>query len=291
MLEYITKPAEAGSRLDVLVSSLYPQFTRSALGLLFDKKLVSVNGSEAKAAYKVRADDNIMIDETYLSPRPPDINLPVLYEDQNILVIDKPGGLLTHSKGSLNPEPTVASFIKSKIADSTLSGNRAGIVHRLDRGTSGVIITAKNSRSQKWLQKQFSQRKVKKIYRAVVDGVPEPPAAVIDAPIGRNPKKPQTFKVMSAGRPALTQYKVIKDFKNGSKTYTEIELIPKTGRTHQIRVHMAYIGHPITGDTIYGQGSSPILLHAQSLEVTLPGGQRKVFKSALPSRFREFING
>src|SRR5579862_3342456 len=201
-MEYLAKPADAGRRLDVVVADLYPDFTRSSLELLFDKDMVSVDGQAAKAAHKVRPKDKIVVDETYLKSEPLAADLPIIYEDDDVTVINKPAGVLTHSKGALNLEATVASFIKSKINDETLTGNRAGIVHRLDRGTSGVIITAKNSKALKYLQKQFSQRRVKKSYVAVVEGVPQPPQAVIDAPIGRNPKTPQTFKVISSGRPA-----------------------------------------------------------------------------------------
>jgi 23S rRNA pseudouridine1911/1915/1917 synthase len=213
MLEYKSKPVDAGSRLDILVAKLYPEFTRSSLELLFDKNLVSVNQKPAKASYKVKADDEIAVDETYLKNEPEAIELPVIYEDHDVVVIDKLAGVLTHSKGALNLEPTVASFMKGRLNDKTLTGNRAGIVHRLDRGTSGVIIAAKNSKALHHLQKQFSQRKVKKAYIAVAEGLLDPKEAIIDAPIGRNPRKPQTFKVMPEGRPAVTKYSVTNEFK------------------------------------------------------------------------------
>jgi 23S rRNA pseudouridine1911/1915/1917 synthase len=288
VLEHQTRPREAGSRLDVLVASLYPQFTRSALELLFDKDMVAVNGHAAKAAYKVRPEDNIKIDETYLNNVPPKIDLPIIYEDKDVIVINKPAGLLTHSKGALNLEPTVASFIKNKLADTFLTGNRAGIVHRLDRGTTGVIITARSTGSLKWLQKQFSSRKVKKAYLAVAHGTLSPSEAVIDAPIGRNPKRPQSFRVMSGGKAAQTHYKVIREFKKNGNNFSEVELRPMTGRTHQLRIHLAYTGHPIVGDGLYGNNGQPVLLHAKSLELTLPSRQRKVFEAPLPPKFKDF---
>ena len=198
MKEFKATPADIGIRLDKVVAATYPKYTRSSLELLFDKGFVSVNKHLAKPSYKVRDKDKISIDETYLMQKPADIELPVIYEDNDVLVIDKPAGILTHSKGALNFEPTVASFIQAKITDESLTGNRAGIVHRLDRATSGVIITAKNQPALSWLQKQFSQRKVKKTYIAIVEGALDPPEAIIDAPIARNPKKPQTFVVMSS---------------------------------------------------------------------------------------------
>jgi 23S rRNA pseudouridine1911/1915/1917 synthase len=288
MLEYQTKPAETGSRLDVLVSGLYPQFTRSALELLFDMGMVSVNGETGKPAYRVKAKDEIQIDETHLKSEPPAIDLPVIYQDDDVIVIDKPAGILTHSKGALNLEASIASFIKDKITDKSLTGNRAGIVHRLDRGTSGIIITARNSAALHWLQKQFSLRKVKKTYMAVVEGLMEPPEALIDAPIGRNPKRPQTFKVLASGKPAQTTYKVVKQFEKDGANYSQVELSPQTGRTHQLRVHLAYIGHPIVGDYVYGHGGQPMLLQATQLEVTLPSRERKIFESPQTRYFKEF---
>lgn len=253
--------------------------------------MVFANQQAAKPSYKVKDGDEIEIDETYLNRDPGPIDLPVIYEDENVVVIDKPAGILTHSKGALNLEPTVASFIKNKLNDKLLTGNRAGIVHRLDRPTSGVIICAKNTKTLKNLQKQFSQRKTKKTYIAIAEGVLEPKQAVIDVPVGRNPRKPQTFKVTPGGKVATTKYRVEKEFKKSGKNYSQLILEPKTGRTHQLRVHLAYIGHPIVGDHVYGRSQGPMMLHAYSLELTLPGGDRKIFKSKLPSRFGEFING
>ena len=291
MKEYIATPADAGTRLDVVVASLYPEFTRSSLELLFDKNRVVVNGKAAKAAYKLREMDSVSIDETLLKNSPKTPKLPIIYEDENVVVIDKPAGILTHSKGTLNLEPTVADFIRERITDKKLAGNRAGIVHRLDRATSGVIITAKNSEALRYLQKQFSQRKAKKKYIAIVEGNLEPEQALIEAPLGRNPKKPQTFKVLLDGKPASTEYRSTKEFKKDGKNYSEVELVPHTGRTHQLRVHMAYIDHPIVGDKVYGHPGQDLLLHASSLEITIPGGERQIFESAIPARIKEFENG
>lgn len=289
MREIVAVPDSVGRRLDVVLAELYPQLTRSSLEPLFDKGFVSVDGREAKASHKVREGEKIEIDETYLKQKPPKIELPVLYEDDDVIVMDKPAGVLTHSKGALNFEATVASFIKPRLKDKTLTGNRAGIVHRLDRWTSGVIIAAKTAEAQKFLQKQFSQRKAKKTYIAIVEGIPEPPAAIIDAPIARNPKKPKSFTVMAGGKPAQTQYSILAEGVYGKKTAAKLELKPQTGRTHQLRVHLAYIGHPVAGDAIYGHNDGELMLHAAELELTLPGGTRKVFKSNLPPRFKGFI--
>lgn len=281
--------SESDVRVDVFVASKYPGFTRSSLSALFDKELVKVNGKIASASTKIKPGYKVQIEDKLLKTQPEVIDLPVIYEDDDIIVINKPAGLLTHSKGALNLEPTIASFLQSKLNDKMLTGNRAGIVHRLDRGTSGVIITAKNAESLKWLQKQFSTRKVIKKYLAVVEGAIKPEEAIIDAPIARNPKKPQTFTVAVAGKPAQTKYQVIKEFTKNRKLYSLVELSPKTGRTHQIRVHLKYIKHPIVGDHVYGSDDGKLMLHALSLELTLKNGERKIFSVDPPDEFSSFI--
>ena len=290
MKEFTVGPDAAGQRLDIFVTAQYPQFTRSSLLSLFKNQLISVNGETQKAGYKLKLTDSIKVNQDTLMAVPPGIDMPVIYEDDNVVVIDKPGGVLTHSKGALNTEATVASFIKDKLNDKQLQGNRAGVVHRLDRHTSGVIITAKNSAALNHLQKQFSQRKTKKTYIAIVEGILDPPAAIIDAPIMRNSRKPQTFMVSAEGKPAVTSYKLIKSFQKNGQSYSLVELNPQTGRTHQLRVHMAYVKHPIVGDIVYGRGGDKMMLHAELLELTLPGGERRIFKSPLPASTKEFAD-
>jgi 23S rRNA pseudouridine1911/1915/1917 synthase len=290
MQKYKVGPDEAGVRVDVFVAEKYPQFARAALSILFDKKIVLLNGKAAKAGTKVKAGDIISLDDSKLFNQPEEIDIPILFEDENIIVMNKPAGVLTHSKGSLNSEATVASFIKPKITDEKLTGNRAGIVHRLDRTTSGVIIAAKNAQALSWLQKQFSTRKTKKTYFAIVEGWPEPKQAIIDAPIARNPKKPQTFMVAGAGKSAQTEYQIIKKSEKKGRKFALLELKPTTGRTHQLRIHMAYIGHPIVGDKVYGHEGDQTYLHAAKLELTLPNRERRIFEVPLPDKFKEFIN-
>jgi len=288
MRKFTVSQTDAGSRLDVFVATKYPEFTRSSLEALFDRGLVKVNQSAAKPSYKVRHSDTIKVDESLLKAEPPTVILPIIYEDDAVIVINKPDGILTHSKGALNLEGSVASFIRPKLNDKNLTGNRAGIVHRLDRHTSGVIITAKNEPAQKWLQKQFSTRKVKKTYLAVIEGELDPDKALIDAPIARNPNKPQTFIVQAAGKPAQTEYETLKFIEKNGKHYSLLKLVPRTGRTHQLRVHLAYIGHPIVGDRVYGQAGPKLLLHAQSLELTLPDKTRQTFEAPIPDKLRAF---
>jgi 23S rRNA pseudouridine1911/1915/1917 synthase len=288
-MEFTVDAADKGSRLDIYVAGKYPGFTRASLETLFDNGMVQANGKTLKAGYKLKAGDKVQVDDSLLSAVPPKIKLPVLYEDDDVIVINKPAGILSHSKGALDTEATVASFIKDKLTDESLTGNRAGIVHRLDRATSGVIIAAKNSKALSKLQKQFSSRKVKKTYVAVVDGVPEQAEAIIDIPIERNPVRPQTFKAGSGGKPSQTHYRIIKTLVKNGSNYSLLELKPLTGRTHQLRVHLAYIGHPIVGDRVYGREADHMLLHAKSLEITLPGGARRTFEVPEPEVFKEFI--
>lgn len=290
MAKYKVVNDDVGKRADVFISRFYPDYSRSSLERLFDNGLIVAGPKAIKAGYRLKLGDVLAVDDSLLKKVPPKVDLPVLHEDDNTIVINKPAGLLTHSKGALNDEATVASFIASKLNDPALVGNRAGIVHRLDRGTSGVIITAKNSAALRHLQKQFSQRRTKKIYQAIIEGRPTESEAIIDAPIARNPKRPQTFYVNSRGKPAQTNYKVLSEFKRAGQAYSLVELNPTTGRTHQIRVHMKYIGHPIVGDRIYGHDAKHLYLHAQSLEITLPGGERKVFRADPPGYFLEFVN-
>lgn len=289
MAQFKATETDTGVRADIFIASKYPQFTRSSLEKLFEDSLVLIDKKPLKASYRVKLKDKLTVDDKKITAKPPVIELPLIYEDNDVIVMDKPAGLLTHSKGAINDEATVASFIRPKV-DDELVGNRAGIVHRLDRDTSGVIIAAKNKTALNWLQKQFSSRKTKKTYLAVVEGLPKTDEAVVDVPLARNPKRPQTFQASNSGKPAQTQYKIIKSFSKNHQTYALVELKPKTGRTHQLRVHMAYIKHPIVGDRVYGSAGPNLLLHAQSLELTLPDRTRKVFTSPLPQYFKEFVD-
>lgn len=284
MIRYEINEVQAGGRLDSFVTAQLVSVSRSFVQHLLDDGRILVNDKTVKAGYKLKTGDNVRIDyvpnDTNMVP---DIELPILYEDNDCVVINKPLGVLTHSKGVFNPEATVATFMKAKITG--IEGERAGIVHRLDRATSGVIIAAKNESALKWLQKQFSQRKVKKTYIAVVNGEPEPREAIIDMPIERNPKKPQTFRVGPNGKPAVTAYEVL----SSKRGYSLIKLMPTTGRTHQLRVHLKKMGWPIIGDTLYdGEPADRLYLHALSLEITLPDRSRKVFEAPLPEEFKRY---
>ena len=273
----------AAERLDRKVASLYPGLSRASASKLIAQGRVRVNNVvTTKAGHRIRPADRLHVDyDVKRSGQIAELKLPVLYEDEDCVVINKPPGVLTHSKGAFNPEPTVATWLKSRVPN--LDGERAGIVHRLDRVTSGVMICAKTPAALHWLQRQFAERQVVKTYAALVSGKVDPPAAIIDMPIERNPKRPATFRVGVNGKPAVTTYRTIHQTANT----TLLELVPKTGRTHQLRVHLAYRGHPIIGDALYGGiPADRLYLHAKELELTLPNGKRRTFTEPIPPTFR-----
>jgi len=277
---------QSGQRLDVYVAASMPRLSRAFIQKLCDEGRVTVNGGIEKQGYKLREGDKIAVeyDEAEFG-QVDEIDLPILYENDDCVVINKPAGVLTHALGKHGNEASVASFLRDKVTG--IDGDRAGIVHRLDRATSGVIVGAKNQAALSALQKQFSQRKTKKTYVAVVEGRLDPKEAVIDMPIERNPKAPATFRVGPNGKLSQTHYKVLKE---GDK-YSLVELKPVTGRTHQLRVHLTKVGHPIVGDPLYGSGTygDRLYLHALSLEITLPGGERKTFLAPLPDEFNDLV--
>jgi 23S rRNA pseudouridine1911/1915/1917 synthase len=274
---------QKGQRLDVAVGAAMPLLSRAFIQKLSESGHITVDGLSVKAGYRLKLGDQVEInyDQSSLE-QIPNIDLPIIYEDEDCLVINKPVGILTHTQSKFNTEPSVASFLRQH--SNELSGERAGVVHRLDRATSGVIIGAKNSTALGFLQKQFSQRKAKKTYLAVVKGHLKQAEAMIDMPIERNPKAPATFRVGPRGKSATTHYQVLEEGIHNSL----VELKPETGRTHQLRVHLAQIGHPIIGDPLYGQGQhgDRLFLHAQSLEITVPNRERKTFTAPTPPEFK-----
>lgn len=283
---YLFAAVSQKKRLDAHLAELYPETSRSTWQKHIKLGRVSVNGVMRESPkYEVQSTDSISIvlpDATDFSQHA----LPILYLDDNVIVVNKPVGVLTHSKGALNDEFTVAEFFR-RYTTFGLETNRPGIVHRLDRDTSGVIIGARTPEAASLLQKQFSERTVKKAYIAILHGLLKEKRAAIDLPIGRNPSTPSTFRVDPKGKSAQTNYRVLEESQNLSL----IELQPLTGRTHQLRVHMHYLKAPIEGDRVYGKSSSRLYLHAYSLEITIPGGERKTFIAPLPDDFKKLFPG
>lgn len=283
---YVFAAISDKKRLDIELVERYPDTSRSTWQKHVRAGHVKVNGATQESPkFEVTENDVIAIDV----PAPSDFSdqtLPIVYIDDNVIVIDKPVGILTHSKGALNDEFTVAEFFR-RYTTVGLDTNRPGIVHRLDRDTSGIMIGARNEDTATMLQKQFADRKTKKQYMAVVTGHPKQNEAIIDLPIGRNPTAPSTFRVDAGGKSAQTTYKVIAS----NDAYSLVQLQPRTGRTHQLRVHLQYLGTPIVGDRVYGGAPADRLyLHARSLEVTIPNGDRKTFTSEMPQTFHDKVN-
>jgi 23S rRNA pseudouridine1911/1915/1917 synthase len=267
-------------RLDTVLAEMYPETSRSTWQKHVKAGHITVNGVvELSPKQDVLATDILAISIPEAIDYQAD-ELPILYLDENVIVINKPIGVLTHAKGALNDEFTVAEFFR-RYTTVGLDTNRPGIVHRLDRDTSGVMIGARNPETATMLQKQFADRKTKKSYLAVV-GELKNNEAKIDLPIARNPSAPSTFRVDPKGKSAVTYYTVLAVH----PTESLVKLSPVTGRTHQLRVHMTYLGSPIVGDRVYGKASDRLYLHAAELEVTIPSGDRKVFTAPIPTEFK-----
>lgn len=283
---YLFMIEDVRMRLDQFLASKYSDKSRTMWQKIIKRGDVSVNDEIVKSPkMMIMPSDNIQIAKLDLQPVSKQ-SFEIIYQDNNVIAINKPAGILTHSKGSFNDEFTVADFFK-QYSNYHLDTNRPGIIHRLDRDTSGIIIGALNDETASTLQRQFSERKTKKTYYAIVQGRPKLDKAVIDLPISRNPKKPSQFKVSPNGKSAVTQYEVI----DTTGSLSLIKLQPTTGRTHQLRVHMEYIGTPILGDRVYSKKpSSRMFLHAYSLEITIPTSDRKIFTAKLPEEYKEFFN-
>lgn len=272
-------------RLDAYLAQYWPEHSRSTWQKYIEAGYISVNGQVETVAKRLLGEDDEVTTNIPAAPTHDEDTLPVVYQDENVIVINKPMGILTHSKGALNEEFTVADFFR-RFSTYHLETNRPGIIHRLDRDTSGLLIGALNDETAKLLQRQFSDRKTKKTYMAVVDGVLKQPEALIDLPIGRNPKSPSQFRVDANGKSAQTVYKVLAT--DGERSL--VELKPLTGRTHQLRVHMAHVGTPIHGDRVYGTAADRLYLHAAALEITIPEGQRRIFTAETPPEFAALGN-
>ncbi len=259
-------------RLDHMMVKIYKSYNRSTIQKFIESGFVTVDGELAKKPNQ-KFEEGVKIDlKVPEDLKNADVKLKVIYEDDNVMVVNKPAGLLSEAKGEYCPEKTLADF--------------GFVAHRLDRDTSGVMILAKSEEVQKFLKRQFQDRKVHKTYYAIVSGRPKLDEARIDLPMARDIKRPTTFRVDPNGKEAETFYKVLKS----DDKHSLVELRPTSGRTHQLRVHMKYLGHPILGDPVYGEEKADRLyLHAGSLEITLPGGVRKVFESPLPKEFKNVL--
>lgn len=288
---------EAGERLDKYLAAQFSDLSRAQIQALIRAGQVTVNGAAAKASLRLEGGERIRLQvpvaEESAGPEPEAIPLVVLYEDEQVAVVDKPAGMVVHPafghqtgtlvNAALSRWPQIAAFAEP---------GRAGIVHRLDKETSGVILIAKTPQALESLRAQFKARTIRKRYLALVEGLPQTPEGVIDAPIGRDSRQRKRMAVLRDGREALTEFRVVEVF----ASYSLLEVWPKTGRTHQIRAHLAFIGHPVVGDTVYGRRKQPFtlkrhFLHAASITFAHPiSGEPITVESPLPVALQNLLD-
>ena len=267
-----TPEAPEKKRLDHMMVEIFKSYNRSTLQKFIESGFVKVDGVVAKKPNQKFVEGAYIELDVPEDMKNADVEPDVIYEDDDVIVMNKPAGLLSEPRGQYCPEKTLADF--------------GYIAHRLDRDTSGVVILAKTEEIQHFLKKQFQDRTVHKTYVAVVCGRPKLDEARIDLPLIRDLKRPTTFRVDANGKEAETFYKVLKT----NDVYSMVELKPTTGRTHQLRVHMKYLGHPILGDPVYGtEKADRLYLHARELEITLPSGERRTFKAKVPKEFSNVL--
>jgi 23S rRNA pseudouridine1911/1915/1917 synthase len=287
-------------RLDKFLVTRLGDFSRSRLQALIRDGFVVVDGNVVTKTGTVLAPGQV-VEIRIPAPEPSslvpeDIPLAVVFENQDLMVINKPAGMVVHpAAGHATGTLVHAALAHAPELEGIGGERRPGIVHRLDKDTSGLILIAKNDRAHRWLQDQFRLRKVKKVYLALVDGFPPTPNGRIEAYIGRDPDHRKKMAIVSAqkGREAVTEYHTVETFQH----HTLIEAHPLTGRTHQIRLHLAFLGCPIVGDTIYGHRKSTLdlkrhFLHAARLTIQLPGEDTpRTFEAALPNELDQLLIG
>jgi 23S rRNA pseudouridine1911/1915/1917 synthase len=294
LLHKIEEQVSPNLRLDRYVSENLKLLSRSQIKAR--NLSAQINGKEVKLSRIVKQGDSLALsweEEPPLFIMAQDIPLDIIYEDTRCVVVNKPQGMVVHP-GAGNRQNTLANAVFFRRGSREWgggSGVRPGIVHRLDKETSGVIICAYDEEAHAFLARQFKSREAKKTYIAIVSGVPKEVKGRIETFIARDSRDRKRFAVSAAGKTAITAYKVIKSWQN----YSLVLLRPRTGRTHQLRVHLKHIGHPILGDPVYSGGDrhfpdATLMLHSKSLTITLPGEEKaRTFSSPLPQRFKKII--
>ncbi len=279
-------------RLDSFLRLQLKDLSRSKIQRLIQEGNILVNQHTVSSGYKIRLGDLIVFNPPAPQPtqiRPERLQVKIIYEDSDILVIDKEAGMVVHPTAD-HVSGTVVNWLLDHVGGGNFEDKlRPGIVHRLDKNTSGILIIGKNLAATEELKKQFASRKVKKTYLALVEGNLTKPFGVIKERIGRHPKSFQRFAVSADGKEAETEYRVLRSLDN----YSLLEVYPKTGRTHQIRVHFAHHNHPLVGDRLYGAKKpwQRIFLHAAEIEFQHPTSGKVVhFSSPLPNDLQAFLD-
>lgn len=296
MITFAAEAEDAGKRIDVFASENYDELSRSGLKKIIDVGGVTVNDKAVKANYRIKSGDivTMTIPETVpLEIIPQNIHLDILYEDNDVIVIDKPQGMVVHPAPGHYTDTLVNALLYH--CGESLSGingiMRPGIVHRIDMDTSGVIMAAKNNNAHRSLALQLAEHTITRKYNAIVYNNIKEDEGTIDRPLGRNPSDRKKMAVVQGGRRAVTHYRVLDRL--GKFTYIEAQL--ETGRTHQIRVHMTYAGHPLLGDSVYGPKKQPFNLKGQVLHARVLGfnhpvtGRYMEFESPLPDYFEKLL--
>jgi len=293
--KHIVTDSEFNQRVDKILVKLNPERSRSQIQLWIEDEYVTVNEKEVKANYKCKTGDIIKWSIPEVKPLDiisEDIPLSIIYEDSDLVVVNKPRGMVVHPSAGHQSGTLVNALLHHCKDLSGINGvERPGIVHRIDKDTSGLLVVAKNDQSHLSLAEQLANREIERRYEAIVHGVIDHEEGMIDAPIGRDPKDRQKMGVVDDGKPAITHFHVLQRFAN----FTHVECQLETGRTHQIRVHMKYINHPLVGDPKYGLRKTLKIdrqaLHDRSLGFKHPTtGQWMSFEEEPPCAFKELLD-
>jgi len=293
-LEVTVRDKDELTRVDKYLTLADPDLSRSMIKKLIEEKKVLVNGNPCKASYQVRLNDVLEITEVDLFDweiTPTKMDLDIVYEDDDVLVVNKPSGMVVHPAPGHYDDTMVNGLMYHINALSDVNGDlRPGIIHRIDKDTSGLLMVAKTNRAHMILAEELKNKETKREYIALVDGIIKNKTGKISAPIGRDRNNRLKMAVIASGKPAVTYFEVLEVFEDK----TLIKCVLETGRTHQIRVHMAYIGHPLVGDYVYGNAKNNEFgqyLHAKTLGFTHPiTGEFMEFDSELPDEFKDFID-
>lgn len=287
---------QVGTRIDVFISAA-ADVTRSAAQGWIEHGRVTVNGVVPSKNYRLRAGDAIDVDipePVAYDVKPQAIDLDIVYEDDDLLVVNKPKGMVVHPAAG-NWDGTLVNALLAHCGDSLSGINgvmRPGIVHRIDKDTSGLLMVAKNDFAHQGLAKQIQDHSFLRVYEAVIVGHLQEPSGTVNAPIGRHPVHRKKQAIVANGKPAVTHYEVLQEYRG----YSHVRLRLETGRTHQIRVHMASLGHPVAGDTVYGGSKQPAGLHGQCLHAKTLGfihprtGEYLEFSGHVPDEFTAFLS-